>query len=121
LAACHPHLNQNALSPPDFVLNERINPAAVQLKVRFWVNGDGFVTRAFVIANRVVPQADQGTALDYVQHLSFMVPNTEECQTRQMEMLGNFLESRESGGEWATVFEVHPRYSLEGNRVVQNR
>lgn len=36
-------------------------------------------------------------------------------------MIGNFLESRDSGGEWATVFEVHPRYSLDGNEVVQYR
>lgn len=44
-----------------------------------------------------------------------MVPNTGECRVPQMEMIGNFLESRDSGGGWTTVFEV-PRYSLDRNQ-----
>jgi hypothetical protein len=61
--------------------------------------------------------ADQEAELDFVQHLTFTVPGTQECQTRPLEMIGNFSESRESGGEWATVLEVHPLYAFEGDQV----
>ena len=121
LADCHPHLGDVSVSVPNIDVSDRPNPSAVQMKVRFWVNGDGFVTQVFVTGAGVVAPADQETALDYVRHLTFEVPNTEECRTQRMEMIGNFLESKDSSGEWATVFEVHPRYSLDGSRVVQSR
>jgi hypothetical protein len=89
-----------------------------RLKVRFWVNGDGFVTRAFVAGFTVATSADQEAELDFVQHLTFTVPGTQECRTRPLEMIANFSESRESGGEWATVLEVHPLYAFEGDQVV---
>jgi hypothetical protein len=48
LAACQPHLGTNTGSVPNIDVSEMPNPAAVRLNVRFWVNGDGFVTQAFV-------------------------------------------------------------------------
>jgi hypothetical protein len=57
--------------------------------------------------------------LDFVQHLTFSVPDSEECRTRPLEMIANFSESRQSADEWATVMEVHPVYSVDGDRVVQ--
>jgi hypothetical protein len=120
LADCQPHLGDVSISVPNIDVSDRPNPAAVQMKVRFWVNGDGFVTQVFVTGANVVVPADQETALDYVRHLTFEVPNTEECRTQRIEMIGSFLESKDSSGEWATVFEVHPRYSLDGSRVVQS-
>src|ERR1700678_2915387 len=48
LAGCQPHLNEGSTVVPNIAVTARYNMAAVRLKVRFWVNGDGFVTRAFV-------------------------------------------------------------------------
>jgi hypothetical protein len=121
LADCQPHLGDLSVSVPNIDVSNRPNPAVVQMKVRFWVNGDGFVTQVFETGSSVVASADQEAGLDYVRHLTFEVPNTEECRTQRMEMIGSFLESKDSSGEWATVFEVHPRYSLDGSRVVQSR
>jgi len=90
------------------------------LKVRFWVNGDGFVTQAFVTGSNVYTRADQEAALDYIKLLSFVVPNTVECHARKMEVIGNFLESRGSNGEWETVLDLYPRYSFDGANVVQS-
>ena len=118
LAGCEPHLREGSTVVPDIEATNRYNMAAVKLKVRFWVNGDGFVTRAFVDGFTVATAADQEAELDFVQHLTFTVPGTQECQNRPLEMRGNFSESRESGGEWATVLEVHPLYAFEGDKVV---
>jgi hypothetical protein len=121
LAACQPHLGPNTISVPNIDVAERPNPAAVRLKVRFWVNGEGFVTQAIVTGANVYTAADQEAALDYIKILTFLVPNTPECHARKMEVIGNFLESRSSNGEWETVLDMYPRYSLDGTRVVQSR
>jgi hypothetical protein len=121
LAGCHPHLSPLTASVPDIDVSERPNPAAVRLKVRFWVNGDGFVTQAFVAGANVYTPADQEAALDYIKVLTFLVPNTPECHARKMEVIGNFLESRSSNGEWETVLDLYPRYSFDGTRLVQSR
>ena len=120
LADCHPHLAGSS-SVPNFDVGQRPNPAAANLKVRFWVNGDGFVTQAFMTGGNVISADDREEALHYVKGLTFSVPNTAECRARQIELIGNFFESRSSMGEWATLFEVHPRYTFDGNHVVQYR
>jgi len=111
LAGCHPHLTLTPASVPNIDVSNKPNPSAIQLKVRFWVNSDGFVTQAIVTGAIALSRADQEDALDYVRGLTFEVPNTEECRVRQMEMIGRFRESLEldSSGEWATVFEVTPQ------------
>ena len=121
LADCQPHLGTNVASVPNINVSEMPNPAAVRLKVRFWVDGDGFVTQAFVTGANVYAPADQEIALDYIKLLTFSVPNTPECHSRKMEVIGNFLESRASNGEWETVLDLYPRYSFDGTRVVQSR
>lgn len=118
LAGCQPQLREGSTVVPNIEVTDRYVMAAIKLKVRFWVNGDGFVTRAFVTGFTVATSADQEAELDFVQHLTFTVPDTPECRTRPLEMIANFSESRESGGEWATVLEVHPLYAFEGDQVV---
>ena len=59
--------------------------------------------------------------MHYIKDLTFSVPNTPECRARQMELIGNFVEALGSTGEWTTLTELHPRYSIVGTRVVQNR
>ena len=119
LAACQPHLSPNTSSVPNIDVSEKPNPPAVRLNVRFWVNGDGFVAQAFVMGANVYTPADQEAALDYIKVLTFSVPNSPECHARKMEVIGNFLESRGSNGEWETVLDLYPRYSFDGTRVVQ--
>lgn len=51
---CHPQLSLISTSVPNIDVSNGRNPAAVRLKVRFWVNGDGFVTHVFVTGANVV-------------------------------------------------------------------
>jgi hypothetical protein len=118
LAECHPHLSPNTTSVPNIDVSERRNPAGVRLKVRFWVNGDGFVTQAFSTGASVYTAWEQEDALHYIKGLTFSVLNTADCRARRMELIGNFFETRGSAGDWATAVELHPLYSLEGTRVV---
>jgi hypothetical protein len=122
LASCHPHLNTSPESVPNIeVSGTRYNPAGMQLKIRFWVNGNGFVTQAFNMGASVYSLQQMEDALHYVKLLTFEVPNTPECRVRQVELIGNFTEARGPSGDWITLFEMHPRYSFDGTRVVQNR
>jgi hypothetical protein len=121
LANCHPHLREVSTIVPNITVDERYNIAGVQLKVRFWVNAYGFVTRAFTTGASVVSLADQDAELDYLKILTFDVPNTDDCRTKEIEMFGTFAETREPGGEWATVLDIHPRYAMQGDRVVESR
>jgi hypothetical protein len=119
LADCAPQMRAEPTLVPNIEVNDRYNMAAVTLKVRFLVNGDGFVTRSYVTGFTVMSAADQQAELDFVQHLTFSVADSEECRTRPLEMIANFSESRQSADEWATVIEVHPVYFVDGDRVVQ--
>ena len=119
LAHCQPALKETP-SVPTFEIGENYNRAAVQLKVRFVVDNNGFVMNAYLSGANVVTPADQEAALDYVRHLSFETPTAEECQTVKMQMVGNFHMSKNSSGDWITIFDVHPVYSFNGSQVVVN-
>ena len=116
-ARCQPELKETP-SVPSFEVGENYNRAGVQLKVRFLVDNNGFVMNAYVTGANVVTPVDQEAALDYVRHLTFEAPTAEECQTIKMQMVGNFHMSKDSGGDWATIFDVHPVYSFSGGKVV---
>lgn len=118
-ARCQPELKDTP-SVPTFEVGENYNRVAVQLKVHFLVDNNGFVMNAYVSGASVVTPADQEVALDYVRHLSFETPTAEECQTVKMQMVGNFHMSKNSSGDWATIFDVHPVYSFSGGQVVVN-
>jgi outer membrane biosynthesis protein TonB len=119
LARCQPELKETP-SVPNFVIGENYNRAGVQLKVRFVVDNNGFVMNAYVTGASVVSPADQEAGLDYVRHLTFEAPAAGECQTIKMQMVGNFHMSKDSGDDWTTIFDVHPVYSFNGNRVAVN-
>jgi hypothetical protein len=119
LAHCQPELKETP-SVPTFEVGENYNRVAVQLKVRFVVDNNGFVMNAYVSGANVVTPADQEVALDYVRHLTFETPTAEECQTLKIQMVGNFHMSKNSSGDWTTIFDVHPVYSLSGGQVVVN-
>jgi hypothetical protein len=118
LASCHPHLGPNVPSVPNMDVSRLAHPAMVRVKVRMWVNGDGFVTRAFLGSTTRYGVEDLEADLQFVKGLTFAVPDSPECHARQVEVIGNFVESLTAAGDWETVLEVHPRYSLDGTRVV---
>ena len=118
-ARCQPELKETP-SVPTFEVGENYNRVAVQLKVRFLVDNNSFVMNSYVFCSSVVTPVDQEAALDYVRHLSFETPTAEECQTIKMQMVGNFHMSKNSSGEWTTIFDVHPVYSFNGGQVVVN-
>jgi hypothetical protein len=119
LASCQPQPKLPP-SPPNFEVGEHYNRAGVQLKLLFVVDKNGFVMNAYVSGASVVTPADQEAALDYVRHLTFETPTAEKCQSIKMQMVGNFHMSKDSGGDWTTIFDVHPVYSFNGNKVVVN-
>jgi hypothetical protein len=121
LAECHPNLSPNTPSVPRFDVSRFPRPSAVSLKVRFWVNGDGFVTKAFMVGGSVNDIQDQEEALHYLKGLTFQVPNTDQCRTREIEIIGEFRESPDTSGEWTTVLEIHPRYASVEGRVLESR
>jgi hypothetical protein len=120
LARCQPELKETP-SVPAFEVGEKYNRVAVQLKVRFVVDNNGFVLNTYVSGANVVTPADQEAALDYVRHLSFEAPSAEECQSVKMQMVGIFHMGKDSNGDWITMFDAHPVYSLNGNQVVVNQ
>jgi hypothetical protein len=119
LARCQPELKETP-SVPTFEVGENYNRVAVQLKVRFVVDNNGFVMNAYVSGGSVVTPADQEAAIDYIRHLTFETPTADECQALKMQMVGNFHMSKNSSGDWITIFDVHPVYSLSGSQVVVN-
>lgn len=119
LARCQPELKETPFVPT-FEVGEKYNRVAVQLKVRFVVDKNGFAMNPYVSGGSVVTPEDQEAAIDYVRHLTFEAPTAEECQTIKMQMVGNFHMSKSSTGDWITVFDAHPVYSFNGNQVVVN-
>jgi hypothetical protein len=119
LARCQPELKETP-SVPTFEVGERYNRVAVQLNVRFVVDNNGFVMNPYVTGGTVVSPQDQEAAIDYVRHLTFETPTAEECQTLKMQMVGNFRMSKNSSGDWMTIFDAHSVYSLNGTQVVVN-
>jgi hypothetical protein len=119
LALCHPELTPNNSSPPNFDVSRAPKPFAVSFKVRFWVNGYGFVTRAFALGGNVDDAGNQEAALHYTKGLIFQVPDTDECHAREMEISGEFHESADAGGQWVTVMEMHPRYTNQDGQLVE--
>lgn len=121
LAGCHPHLGPHSTVIPSIDVSRIGNPAGAIFKVVFWVNGNGFVIQSYVNGFTIYSPADQAAALDYINTLTFQVPNTPECSTRKIELNGKFIQTRNSSGEWETILDVYPRYSFNGTQVVQNR
>lgn len=119
MAGCQPELKETP-SVPTFEVGEHYNRVGVQLKARFLVDHDGFVMNAYVAGGTVVTPEDQEAALDYIRHLTFQTPTAEECQTLKIQMIGNFHMSKNSSGDWITIFDAHPVYSFNGSQLVVN-
>jgi hypothetical protein len=99
LANCHPHLGPNPGSVPNIDVSEKPNPAAARLKVRLWVNGDGFVTQAFLAGANAYTAEEQEDALHYTKGLTFSVPNTAECVA--LKTIQNTCRQEQNGHQCA--------------------
>jgi hypothetical protein len=119
-ARCQPEINETPPVPTFEIDDARYNRVAVQLKVRFVVDNNGFASNAYVAGATVVTPQDQEAALDYVRHLTFRTPAADECQSLKIQMVGTFHMSKDSTGDWMTVFDVHPVYYFNGNQLVVN-
>jgi hypothetical protein len=75
---------------------------------------------AFMVGGSVNDIQNQEEALHYVKGLTFQVPNTEQCRTREIEIIGEFRGSPDTIGEWATVLEIRPRYASVEGRVLES-
>jgi hypothetical protein len=81
----------------------------------------GVVTKAFMVGGSVSDADEQEAAIHYTKSLTFQVPDTDECRTPEIEIEGEFRESADANGEWATVLEMHPRDAYQRGRPVGNR
>jgi hypothetical protein len=120
-ARCHPHLLNAPASMPQINVGQSTEPSIDHMKIHFWVNGAGRVVREMLTATNFATAAEQQMELEYTRQLTFTVPNTPECASREIELVGDFFENRESSGQWATYVRLYPRFSFTGEGVVASR
>jgi hypothetical protein len=121
LARCHPHLLPGGGAMPQIDVSQMADPGIGHLKVHFWVNGAGVVTRDVVTASNFALPSEQEAALAYTKTLTFSVPQTTECRLRQMELVGDYFEMKSNSGKWATFVRLYPRLSFDADGRVLSR
>jgi hypothetical protein len=112
LATCHPHLLRAPPSMPQIDIAAMPQPNLGHLKMHLWVNGAGVVTRETILAATLGTPAEQQAEAAYIKELTFALPNTKECRTREVEVVGDFFEQRDPRGRWATYVRLYPRLSF---------
>jgi hypothetical protein len=115
LARCHPHLLPGMGSMPQIDVSQIADPSVGHLKVHFWVNGAGFVTREVLTASTYGTAAEQQAEMMYTNGLTFSVPNTAECRIREVELIGDYFEMKSRSGGWATYVKLYPRLSFDAD------
>jgi|ERR1700733_1511075 len=121
LARCHPHLLPGGGAMPQIDVSRMADPGIGHLKVHFWVNGAGIVTREVVTASNYALPAEQEAELTYTKSLTFSVPQTTECRLREMELIGDYFEMKSNSGRWATFVRLYPRLSFDADGRVLSR
>jgi hypothetical protein len=120
-ARCHPHLIPISASMPQIDVSQMADPSIGHIKVHFWVNGAGLVTREALTATSYATAAERQAELDFTKGLTFTVPNTAECRVREMELIGDYFEMKNSAGQWVTYVKLYPRLSFDTDGVVRSR
>lgn len=121
LARCHPHLLPGSGAMPQIDVSQMADPSIGHLKVHFWVNGAGLVTRQVVTASNYALPAEQEAELAYTKSLTFSIPQTNECRLREMELIGDYFEMKNNSGKWATIVKLYPRLSFDADGRVVSR
>jgi hypothetical protein len=119
-AICHPHLLRAPASMPQIDVAKMPEPNLGHIKVHFWVNGAGMVTREVLTAATFGTVAEQQAETGYTRELTFALPNTKECQGREVEVIGDFFERRDPGGQWATYVRLYPRFTFDNTGVLRH-
>jgi hypothetical protein len=106
---------------PQIDVSQMPDPGAGHLKVHFWVNGGGLVTRELLTSGNFATPEERQAELAYTNGLIFRVPDTTECSSREMELVGDYFEMKGVTEQWATYVKLYPRLTLGNNGVVQSR
>jgi hypothetical protein len=118
LATCHPHL-VHAPSMPQIDVANVPAPNLGHIKMHFWVNGSGAVTRETVTAATLGTPAEQQAEVAFANQLTFALPNTRECRSREVEVIGDFFEQRAPSGQWSTYVRLYPRLTFGTTGALQ--
>jgi hypothetical protein len=121
LARCHPHLIPGSAPMPQIDVSKMPDPSIGHIKVHFWVDGRGAVTREVLTGTSYATPAELQAELGFTKTLTFKVPDTVECRTREMELVGDYFEMKGTSGNWATFVKLYPRLSFDSDGVVQSR
>jgi hypothetical protein len=121
LARCHPAYHAGTVSLPQIDVSQMPDPGAGHLKIRFFVNGSGEVTRAALTSANFASPEEQAAELEFTKRLTFVVPDTAECRTREMELVGDFVAMKGPTGQWATFVRLYPHFSVGSDGMLQTR
>jgi hypothetical protein len=120
LAACHPHLTGERSSLPQIDVQNTPQPNLGHMKIHMWVNGAGSVTRDMISEANYGSPEEQQAALAYASRLTFTLPNTKECRSREVEVIGDVFESRDAGGKWSTYVRLYPKLFFNNAGILQH-
>jgi hypothetical protein len=108
-ARCHPHLLRSVVPMPQIDVSGLADPSIGHIKIHFWVNGAGVVTRDQLTSATFGTPAERQAEVGYLKTLTFSVPKTPECRDREMELIGDVFVSRGATAEWVTLVRLYPR------------
>jgi hypothetical protein len=120
LAACHPHLAGGPHVMPQIDVAGLPQPNLGHIKLHLWVNGAGVVVRDMITESSIGTPAEQQAEIQYAKQLTFSLPNTRECRSREVEILGDVFEARQANGAWATYVRLYPRLYFNSAGVLQH-
>ena len=83
------------------------------------VNGSGTVTREALTAATFGSTAEQQAEAAFAKELTFSLPNTKECRSSEVEVIGDFFDRREPTGRWATYVRLYPRFTFSNTGELQ--
>lgn len=119
LATCHPHLTGERSSLPQIDVQNMPQPNLGHMKIHMWVNGAGSVTRDVISEANYGSPAEQQAAMVYASRLIFSLPNTRECRSREVEVIGDVFEGRVASGKWSTYVRLYPKLFFNNAGILQ--
>jgi len=116
---CHPHLLHAPTSMPQIDVAHVAEPTLGHIKLHLWVNGAGVVAREVLSAATFGTPAERQAEAAFAKELTFSLPNTKECRSREVEVIGDFFERREPTGRWGTYVRLYPRFTFDNAGTLQ--
>ncbi len=119
-AACHPHLANGPDTVPQVDASNVSQPALSHMKIHFWVDGSGNVSRPQMASADFGSPLEQAAELAFVRQLMFAVPDIPDCRQRQIEVIGDVYETDNEAGGWTTLVRLYPRFSFDARGVLKS-